>query len=83
MYHVELHRCPTAQDAAQLQHAGLPRYDIETTACDHCGKRCGEVSNRDGETVAWRPLTVVVWDDGLAVLCGACTVPVDKILAKG
>lgn len=81
-HHVELHRCPTAADAARLGHAGLPRYDIESTRCSNCAKPCGEVHNEDGTSVAWRPLTVVVWDEGVDVLCGTCTKPVDRLLQR-
>jgi bacterioferritin-associated ferredoxin len=82
MTHVELHICKTAREAEYLAHAGLPRYDLEPSKCGSCQNTVGEVFNRDGESVAWRPLTVVVWDNGLDVLCGKCTKAVDTVLAK-
>ncbi len=77
--HLELHYCPTAKDAARLQYGGLPRYDIEPAACGACHARVGEV-NGQGETVSWRALTVVVWDNGVDVLCARCTKPVQKLV---
>lgn len=77
--HVELHFCRTAKDAARLEYAGLPRYDIEPSRCGACHARVGEVNGSNEETVFWKPLTVVVWDTGVDVLCERCTSPVDKI----
>lgn len=82
MNHVELHFCPTAKDAARLEYAGLPRYDLHPEPCGSCSARTGEVLNRDGESVAWKPFAVVVWDTGLDVLCNRCLKPVDKVLTK-
>lgn len=76
--HVELHVCRTAKDAARLEYAGLPRYDIEPSHCGACNARVGEVNGTEG-AVFWRPLTVVVWENGVDVLCGKCTGPVDKL----
>lgn len=81
--HIELHTCLTSKDAARLGHAGLPRYDIETgTVCGTCNRRVGEVQNSTGESVAWKPLTVVVWESGIGVLCAACTKSVDKLVSN-
>lgn len=80
MKHIELHHCETAGDAAHLVNGGLPRYDIEPSACDNCHARVGEV-NGQNDVVFWRPLTVVVWADGLAVLCGRCVKPVINIVS--
>lgn len=77
--HVELHLCRTAHEAAQLAHGGLPRYDLEPSACDNCHARVGEVNGRDG-AVFWKPLVVVVWEDGIAALCERCLRPVDKVV---
>lgn len=79
--HIELHYCPTARDAARLQHGGLPRYDIEPTKCGACMARVGEVENRDGTVVAWKPFAVVVSETVIDVVCGKCLKPVDKVLA--
>lgn len=79
--HVELHFCPTARDAARLQHAGLPRFDLEPSKCGACNARVGEVNGEDG-AVFWKPLTVVVWEDGVDVLCERCVRPVDKVTGK-
>lgn len=80
--HVELHRCPTAKDAARLWTAGLPRYDIEPSTCGACNRRVGEVVGSTDAARSWIPLTVVLWDDGIDVLCGKCTLGVDKVLAR-
>lgn len=79
--HIELHYCRTARDSARLEHGGLPRYDLEPTRCSGCGTWIGEVANRDGTAVAWRPFAVVVWEDGLDALCvGRCLKALDKII---
>ncbi|UVG35060.1 hypothetical protein SEA_CECE_311 [Microbacterium phage Cece] len=77
--HVELHFCHTARDAAALEKAGLPRYDLEPTRCGNCNARCGELHGDDA--VTWRPLAVVVWETGVSVLCGRCLKCVEKILS--
>lgn len=77
--HVELHYCATATEAEHLGHGGLPRYDLEPSKCDACGARVGEVQGQ-GDTVLWRPLAVVLWEDGIATICARCVKPVIKAL---
>ena len=76
--HVELHFCRTARDAALLATAGLPRYDLEPEKCGACNARVGEVNGKE-DAVFWKPLTVVVWEDGVDVLCERCVRQVDKV----
>lgn len=79
MIHYEIHYCETARDAAELRHAGLPRYDLEPTDCSACGVRVGEVNGTNG-AVFWRPLGVALNGDSIAVLCRTCLRPVTAAL---
>ena len=82
MTHIEVHICNTARDAAYLSNAGLPRFDLEPgTKCSACTRRVGEVLNRDGDSVGWKRLGVVLTGDRIDVLCGTCLRPFDKLLA--
>ena len=78
--HIELHLCRTASEAQRLGYGGLPRYDLEPSTCDACGARVGEVQGQ-GDVMSWRPLTVVVWDTGLAALCARCVKPITKVVS--
>lgn len=78
--HVELHFCRTATDAEHLGHGGLPRYDLEPSKCDACGARVGEVQGQ-GDTISWKPLAVVLWDEGIAALCTRCVKPITKVIS--
>ena len=79
MRHIEIHYLETARDAELLQHAGLPRYDLEPTRCGSCNARVGEVNGTDG-TVFWRALGVVLDGETVTVACARCLRPVDKAL---
>ena len=78
--HVEIHILPTAKDAARLEHAGLPRFDLEPTACGACNARVGELNNESDQPIAWRPFGVILDADTVDVLCRKCLAPFDKIL---
>lgn len=77
--HIEIHYAETARDAAELQHAGLPRYDIEPSKCAACSSRVGEVQGQ-GDTVFWRPLGVVLDGETVTVICAKCLKQIDKAL---
>lgn len=79
MRHIEIHYCESARDAASLQYAGLPRYDLEPTTCAACGAKTGEIEGR-GETVTWRPFGVVLDGDAITTVCRKCLTAVDKAL---
>lgn len=79
MRHIEIHYCETARDAASLQHAGLPRYDLEPTRCGACNGTTGEVEGSGG-TVSWRPFGVVLDGDTITTVCRKCLTAVDKAL---
>lgn len=79
MRHIEIHFCETARDAASLQHAGLPRYDLEPSPCSACGAKTGEVEGR-GDTVSWRPFGVLLDGETVTVICRKCLSQVDKAL---
>lgn len=79
MRHIEIHFCETARDAASLQHAGLPRYDLEPSACAACKVKTGEVESQHG-TVVWRPFGVVLDGDAITTVCRRCLAGVDKAL---
>lgn len=78
-YHVEIHWCETATDAARLEHAGLPRLDLEANRCTSCDAPVGEVHGL-GETVSWKPCGLVLNGDRIGVLCRRCFRPIDKSL---
>jgi hypothetical protein len=77
--HVEIHWLATATDAARLEHAGLPRLDLEPSKCTACNARVGEVNGQDG-TVTWKPCGLVLNGDDIGVICQRCYAPVDKSL---
>lgn len=77
--HTEIHWCETATDAARLQHAGLPRLDLEPQACTSCNARVGEVNGQNG-TVTWKPCGLVLNGESIGVICRRCAEPVDKSL---
>lgn len=79
MRHIEIHFCETARDAALLATAGLPRYDIEPSACAACGAKTGEQDGKHG-TVVWRPFGVVLDGDAITTVCRRCLAGVDKAL---
>lgn len=79
MRHIEVHYCETARDAAQLQHAGLPRYDLEPSKCAACNSRVGEIDGQRG-VVFWRPLGVVLDGETVTVICAKCLSQIDKAL---
>lgn len=79
MVHVEIHWCETATDAARLQHAGLPRLDLEPSHCSACNARVGEVTGLE-DTVTWKPCGLVLNGETIGVLCRRCYAPVDKAL---
>lgn len=78
--HIEVHWLETARDAEYLSRAGLPRLDIEPTACSSCNARVGEV-NGTHDAVFWKPCGIVLTGDTLAVICRGCFNKVDKALA--
>jgi len=77
--HVEVHVIATAQDAARLSNAGLPRVDLEPQRCGSCDSACGEVAGQ-GTAVFWKPLGLVLDGEVLSVLCKTCLRPFDKVL---
>ena len=79
MRHIELHILPTARDAARLETAGLPRFDLEPSECGACRVRVGEVSGSD-DAVFWRPFGVILDGETVDVLCKKCLSPFDKVL---
>lgn len=73
MIHIEAHYLETARDAASLEHAGLPRYDLETgTVCGSCSVTVGEIVGTEDETVAWRPFAVVLTGEKIDTVCKRC-----------
>lgn len=81
-YHVEIHWCETATDAAHLEHAGLPRLDLEPNRCTGCNTQVGEVQGL-GDTVSWKPCGLVLNGDRIGVICRRCFLPVDKTVKNG
>lgn len=79
MIHIEIHYLETARDAALLATAGLPRYDLEPSACAACKVKTGEVESQHG-TVVWRPFGVVLDGDAITTVCRRCLAGVDKAL---
>lgn len=77
--HIEIHYAETARDAAELRHAGLPRYDLEPSRCASCKARIGEVQG-SGEAMFWKPLGVVLDGETVTVVCGKCLRSIDTAL---
>lgn len=79
MRHLEIHYCESARDAASLQYAGLPRYDLNPEPCGACKARTGEILGRD-ETVSWRAFGVLLDGETVTVVCRKCLTAVDRAL---
>jgi len=80
--HIEIHYCETARDAALLATAGLPRFDLEPTACAACNARVAEVNGeKDTDAVFWRAFGVILNGETVTAVCAKCLRPVDKALA--
>lgn len=79
MSHIELHILATAEDAARIAAAGLPRFDLEPQECGACNVSIGEVLTAGGD-VLWRPCGLLLDGDSLALLCKRCLEPIPRVL---